>query len=51
MRLCDVIVGREVFGRLPLKDIEQIRVQRFTSGKKIHQPKDATERTWKVTSF
>ncbi len=28
MRLCDVVVGREVFGRLPLKDIEQIKVQR-----------------------
>jgi len=32
MRLCDVAVGREVFGRLPLKDIEQIKVQRFTPG-------------------
>lgn len=31
MRLCDVAVGRELLGRLPLTDIDQIKVQRLPS--------------------
>lgn len=32
MSLCDVVVGREVLGRLPLNDINQIKVQRLPLG-------------------
>lgn len=32
MRLCDVAVGRELLGRLPLCDVDEIRVQRAPSG-------------------
>jgi len=35
MRLCDVAVGREILGRLPLSDIDQIKVQRFPPGGKM----------------
>jgi len=34
MSLCDVVVGREVLGRLPLSDISQIKVQRFPPGER-----------------
>jgi len=39
MRLCDVAVGRELLGRLPLTDIDQIKVQRLPShGRSSRKP-------------
>jgi len=60
MSLYDVVVGREVLGRLPLSDIDQIKVQRLPPGEKhpskrkgkrrdvedVHETFDLTSEFW-----